>query len=62
MKDLLFLIAEKIATDNNPNTIVICGSILKDEFLNMGYSLANANTMAVDALKIVMKTMINFKG
>jgi hypothetical protein len=62
MKDLLFLIAEKIATDKNENTIYICGSILKDEFLKMGYSSYNANTMAVDTLKIVMKTMINFKG
>jgi hypothetical protein len=62
MKDLLFLIAEKIATDNNPNTIFICASILKDEFVNMGYSLVNSNTMAIDTLKIVMKTMINFKA
>ena len=62
MKELLFLIAEKIATENNPNTIAICGSILKDEFINMGFSLATSNTMAVDALKIIMKTMINFKG
>ena len=62
MKDLLFLIAEKIATNKSEDTILICGSILKDEFINMGYSLNNANTMAIDTLKIIMKTMINFKN
>ncbi len=61
MKDLLFLIAEKITTDRNDNTIFICLSILKDEFLKMGYSSVIANTMAIDSLKIVMKTLINFK-
>jgi hypothetical protein len=62
MKELTFLIAEKIATDRNPQTISICGAILKDEFIKMGFSLINSNTMAVDTLKIIMKTMINFKG
>lgn len=58
MKELALMIAEKIATDNNPETLNICGSILKDEFVKMGFTLINANTMAVDTLKIIMKTMI----
>ena len=59
MKELAFLIAEKIANDNNENTIMICGQILKQEFINLGYNQINSNTMAVDTLKIIMKTMIN---
>lgn len=58
MKELALMIAEKIATDNNPETLNICGSILKEEFVKMGFNLINANTMAVDTLKIIMKTMI----
>jgi hypothetical protein len=59
MKELLFLIAEKIVTDKSENNIFICLSILKDEFIKMGYSNVNANTMAIDSLKIVMKTLIS---
>jgi len=61
MKDLLFLMVEQIATDNNPNTIVICASILKEEFIKIGYSNYNANTMAIDSLKIAMKAISNIK-
>ena len=58
MKELLFLIAEKIVNDKSENNIIVCLSILKDEFINMGYSNVNANTMAIDSLKIVMKTLL----
>jgi hypothetical protein len=58
MKELAFMIAEKITNDNSPETIMICGSILKDEFLKMGFTSVNSNTMAVDTLKIIMKTII----
>ena len=61
MKELMFLIAEKIATDNKPNTIFICGSILKEQFMSMGFTRVLANEMAIDTLKIIMKTMINLK-
>ena len=59
MKDLALMIAEKIASDKTENTLIVCGSILKDEFVKMGFDLINANTMAVDTLKIIMKTMIS---
>jgi hypothetical protein len=58
MKELAFMIAEKITNDNSQETIMICGSILKDEFLKMGFNSVNSNTMAVDTLKIIMKTII----
>lgn len=63
MKDLLFLMVEKIATDNNPNAIFICAGILKDEFIKLGYSTQNANSMAIDSLKIAMNAIckVNFK-
>jgi len=61
MKELLFLIAEKIVTDKSENNILACLSILKQEFVNMGYSNYNSNTMAIDSLKIVMKTLLNLK-
>jgi hypothetical protein len=59
MKELSFTIAQKIATDKNPNTIMICCSILKEAFIIEGATNKQANTMAIDAIKIILKTMIN---
>jgi hypothetical protein len=59
MKELSFTIAQKIATDKNPNTIMICCSILKEAFMMEGISNKQANTMAIDGIKIIMKSMLN---
>lgn len=58
MKELSFMIAQKIATDNNPNTIIICCSILKEAFISEGATKKQANIMAIDAMKIILKTMV----
>ena len=59
MRELSLTIAQKIATDKNPNTIMICCSILKEAFIIEGATNKQANTMAIDAIKIILKTMIN---
>ena len=61
MKQLSFLIAEKIISDRSDKTIYACISILKDEFLNLGFDKITANIMAIDTVKIIMKTLINIK-
>jgi hypothetical protein len=58
MKKLSFTIAQKIASDKNPNTVMICCSILKEAFIMEGATSKQANAMAVDAIKIILKTMI----
>jgi len=67
MKNLRIIISNgneeiKTSTVDLANGVGKSQSDLKDEFVNMGYSLINSNTMAIDTLKIVMKTMINFKA
>jgi hypothetical protein len=59
MKKLAFEIAHKIATDKNPNTVIICASILKEAFIMSGVNNKDANTMAIDGIKIIMKSMLN---
>jgi hypothetical protein len=59
MKQLAFEIAHKIATDKNPNTVIICASILKEAFIISGVNKKDANTMAIDGIKIIMKSMLN---
>jgi hypothetical protein len=59
MKQLAFEIAHKIATDKNPNTVIICASILKEAFIMIGVNKKDANTMAIDGIKIIMKSMLN---
>ncbi len=58
MKELLFITAQKIASDKGPNTALICCSVLKHAFILEGLSEKQANTMAIDAIKIIMKTML----
>jgi hypothetical protein len=59
MKELSFTIAQKIATDKSPNTILVCCSILKEAFIMEGATIKQANDMAVDSIKIILKTMIS---
>ena len=59
MKELSFSIAQKIATDKNPNTIMICCSILKEAFTMQGINPKDSNQMAIDGIKIIMKSMLN---
>jgi hypothetical protein len=59
MKQLAFEIAQKIATDRNPNTVIICASILKEAFMMQGINKKDANIMAIDGIKIIMKSMLN---
>jgi len=47
MKELTFLIAQKIATENNPNTPLVCASILKEAFIMQGITKKDANIMAI---------------
>lgn len=58
MKTLAFEIALKIANDNNPNTVFICTSILKEAFIMEGINTKDANYLAIDAIKIIMKSML----
>jgi hypothetical protein len=62
MKELFLTIAQKIATDKNPNTILVCCSILKDSFLMQGQTEKESNIMAIDGIKIILKTMIRIGG
>jgi hypothetical protein len=61
MKELAFTIAQKIASDKSPNTIIVCASILKEAFISEGISPKAANTMAIDGVKVIMKAMLNIK-
>jgi len=61
MKELAFEIAKKIATDQQEDTIWICASILKKAFIMQGMSEKNANTMAIDSIKIILKAMVRVK-
>ena len=58
MKALAFEIALKIANDNNHNTVLICTSILKEAFIIEGINTKDANYLAIDAIKIIMKSML----
>lgn len=59
MKELCFNIATKIATDKSENTVYLCCSVLKDAFIMQGFSNKVSNEMAIDTIKIIMKTMLN---
>jgi len=58
MKNLAFTIAKRIAIDKSPNTVLICASILKDAFISEGIPAKEANTMAIDGVKVIMNTML----
>ncbi len=57
MKALFFSIAEKIASDKSEHTLMICASILMDPFKQEGYSEKASNSMAIDGMRVIVKTM-----
>tara|TARA_R110000803_G_scaffold165406_1_gene228939 strand:+ start:52 stop:240 length:189 start_codon:yes stop_codon:yes gene_type:complete len=58
MKNLLSNIAIKLVESNFSNeSIQVCGSILKQVFMEQGFDRATSNEFAIDALKITMKTL-----
>jgi hypothetical protein len=58
MKNLLFNIAKELVLSNHSEEVFNkCGTELKEHFLNLGYDLNTANEFAVDAMKIVYKTL-----
>ena len=61
MKELAFTIAQKIATDKSENTVILCAAILKEAFILDGVPSKQANIMAIDGVKVIMKAMINVK-
>jgi len=62
MKNLLSEIAVKLIENNISNeSILICGSILKRAFIQQGFSPVVANTMAIDGMKITLKTISKIK-
>jgi hypothetical protein len=62
MKNLLSEIAVKLIENNISNeSILICGSILKRAFIQKGFSPVVANTMAIDGMKITLKTISKIK-
>jgi hypothetical protein len=62
MKNLLSNIAIKLVESNFSNeSLLICGSILKQSFIEQGFDRATSNEFAIDALKITMKTLNDLK-
>ena len=62
MKNLLLNIATKLVECNFSNeSIEICGSILKQSFMEQGFDRATSNEFAIDALKITMQTLSTLK-
>ncbi len=63
MKNLLSEIAVKLIENNFSNeSISICGAILKRAFIEQGFSPVVANTMAIDGMKITLKTINKIKS
>ena len=62
MKNLLSNIAIKLVESNFSNeSLQVCGSILKQSFMEQGFDRATSNEFAVDALKITMQTLSTLK-
>lgn len=61
MKELAFTIAQRIATDKSTNTVIVCAAILKEAFMLDGIPSNQANVMAIDGVKVIMKAMMNVK-
>jgi len=62
MKNLLSNIAIKLVESNFSNeSLQVCGSILKQSFIEQGFDRATSNEFAIDALKITMKTLSTLK-
>ena len=61
MKNLMFMIAAKIAEDQGKHTLVVCASILKDAFIADGFSRKQANELAIDGMRIITRAMQNMR-
>ena len=62
LKNLLSNIAIKLIESNFSNeSLQVCGSILKQSFMEQGFDRATSNEFAVDALKITMQTLSTLK-
>ena len=62
MKELLFLVAEKLVENNlSDQSILVCCSILKQAFIEQGFPSNISNEFAIDALKITMRTLAKIK-
>lgn len=62
MKELLNQVAVKLVENNiSDESILVCGSILKEAFVKEGFSRVLANEFAIDALKITLATLNRIK-
>jgi len=61
MKNLMFMIAAKIAADQGRHTLLVCASILKDALIADGFTRKEANELAIDGMRIITRTMQNMK-
>ena len=58
MKELFSLIAIKLVENKlSEESILVCGSILKESFVKEGFSRVLANEFAIDSIKIILKTL-----
>ena len=62
MKNLLSNIAIKLVESNFSNeSLQVCGSILKQSFIEQGFDRATSNEVAIDALQLSLKTISTLK-
>jgi len=62
MKELLSQVAVKLVENNiSDESILVCGSILKEAFVKEGFPRVLANEFAIDALKITLGTLNRIK-
>jgi len=60
MKDLLFETARELVLSNHDEKVFkTCGAKLKRHFVKEGFDMETANRFAIDAMKIVYKTLNN---
>ena len=58
MKELFSLVAVKLVESKlSDESILVCGSILKEAFVKEGFTRVLANEFAIDALKIILSTL-----
>jgi len=58
MKELFSLVAVRLVENKlSEESILICGSILKEAFVKEGFTRVLANEFAIDSLKIILKTL-----
>ena len=58
MKELFSLVAVRLVESKlSEESILVCGSILKEAFVKEGFTRVLANEFAIDSLKIILKTL-----